>query len=84
MYSLYDASSNFNTVLKQLRTDTELTQAELARRSGVGQCMISYIENGRRQPTAITLDCLLMAMGHKLAILADDDESYHSENLHTR
>ena len=72
MYSLYDAGSNFNTILKQLRTDTGLTQAELSKRSGVGQCMISYIENSHRQPTAAILDCLLMAMGHKLAILADE------------
>ena len=84
MYTLYDKSIDFNRLLKQLRLDTGLTTTKLGEISGISRCMISYIENGRRQPTAITLDCLLMAMGHKLAILAADDESYHSENLYTR
>jgi DNA-binding XRE family transcriptional regulator len=36
--------------LRRFREERRLTQAELARRSGVGQAMISLLEKGDRQP----------------------------------
>jgi|TARA_R100000306_G_scaffold45597_1_gene43493 transcriptional regulator with XRE-family HTH domain len=77
--------TNFNSSLKQVRKDIGMTQEELAVHSGVSRSYISQIETNYRQPTAFILNSLLMSMGHKLAILADDDnESYHNENLYTR
>lgn len=77
--------TNFNSSLKQVRKDTGMTQEELAVHSGVSRSYISQIETNYRQPTAFILNSLLMSMGHKLAIVVDDDnESYHNENLYTR
>ena len=77
--------TSFNSSLKQVRKDTGMTQEELAVHSGVSRSYISQIETNYRQPTAFILNSLLMSMGHKLAIVVDDDnESYHNENLYTR
>ena len=77
--------TNFNSSLKQVRKDTGMTQEELAVHSGVSRSYISQIETNYRQPTAFILNSLLMSMGHKLAIVVDDDnETYHNENLYTR
>ena len=77
--------TNFNSSLKQVRKDIGMTQEELAVHSGVSRSYISQIETNYRQPTAFILNSLLMSMGHKLAIVVDDDnESYHNENLYTR
>ena len=72
MYTLYDKSIDFNSLLKQLRLDTGLTTTKLEEISGISRCMISYIENGHRQPTAFVLNCLLMSMGHRLAVIEED------------
>jgi transcriptional regulator with XRE-family HTH domain len=64
--------TNFNSSLKQVRKDVGMTQEELAVRSGVSRSYISQIETSYRQPTAFILNSLLMSMGHKLAILADE------------
>jgi len=64
--------TNFNSSLKQVRKDTGMTQEELAVHSGVSRSYISQIETNYRQPTAFILNSLLMSMGHKLAILADE------------
>ena len=77
--------TNFNSSLKQVRKDTGMTQEELAVHWGVCRSYICQIETNYRQPTAFILNSLLMSMGHKLAIVVDDDnESYHNENLYTR
>ena len=65
--------TNFNSSLKQVRKDTGMTQEELAVHSGVSRSYISQIETNYRQPTAFILNSLLMSMGHKLAIVVDDD-----------
>ena len=72
MYTLYDKSIDFSRLLKQLRLDTGLTTTKLGEISGISRCMISYIENGYRQPTAFVLNCLLMSMGHKLAVIEEE------------
>ena len=64
--------TNFNSSLKQVRKDIGMTQEELAVHSGVSRSYISQIETNYRQPTAFILNSLLMSMGHKLAILADE------------
>ena len=64
---------NFNNSLKQIRKDVDMTQEELAVRSGVNRSYISQIETNYRQPTAFILNSLLMSMGHRLTIVEDCD-----------
>jgi hypothetical protein len=48
-----------------------LTQADLARRAGTSQPVVSAYEHGRRDPTVGTLQRLLDAAGEQLRITAD-------------
>lgn len=48
--------------VKILRAMNELNQQELADKSGVAMCVISFIENGRRRPRADTLVRLARAL----------------------
>ena len=64
---------SFNNSLKQVRKDVDMTQEELAFRSGVSRSYISQIETNYRQPTAFILNSLLMSMGHRLTIVEDCD-----------
>ena len=50
------------------RIEQNLTQAQLAERSGVRQSNISRIENGTCSPTIATLEQLATGMGKKLRI----------------
>lgn len=48
----------FHTVLRQLRKNKKLTQAELARLTGLTVSAISMYENGNREPNFETLEIL--------------------------
>ena len=50
------------------RTSQNITQKELAERTGVRQSNISRIENGTCSPTVATLQALAEGMGKKLHI----------------
>lgn len=50
------------------RTDHDLTQAQLARRSGLSQPQISNLEVGERQPKLETLTRMAAALGMRLHI----------------
>jgi len=52
----------------EARLNQNLTQKELAERSGVRQSNISRIENGTSSPTVATLQALAAGMGKKLRI----------------
>ena len=54
--------------LMQARIDADMTQAELAEKSGVRQSNISRIESGAVLPRLDTLQALAKAMGKKLQI----------------
>ena len=54
--------------LIKARTEINMTQAELAEKSGVRQSNISRIENGNALPRLSTLEALARAMGKKLKI----------------
>lgn len=54
--------------LIQARADSNMTQSELAEKSGVRQSNISRIENGNAIPRIDTLAALASAMGKKLTI----------------
>lgn len=57
-------------LLRQARETAGLSQAELARRAGVAQSVISAYENGRREPGVGTLAKLVEAAGHQLRVEA--------------
>ncbi|MFT4258142.1 helix-turn-helix domain-containing protein [Microbacterium sp.] len=50
-------------LIRDGRTRATITQAELARRSGVPQSVISAYERGRREPSFRMVDTLLAAVG---------------------
>jgi len=54
--------------LIRARTETRMTQAELAEKSGIRQSNISRIENGNALPRLDTLEALAHAMGKQLKI----------------
>jgi hypothetical protein len=58
-------------LLRSVRRRRGLTQADLARRAGTSQPVISAYEHGRRDPTFGTLDRLVGAAGEQLRIGAE-------------
>lgn len=54
-------------LLTEMRQGRGLTQAELARRSGIPRTAINAYEGGHRVPTATTLMRLVEACGSRLA-----------------
>jgi transcriptional regulator with XRE-family HTH domain len=58
-------------LLRTVRRRRGLTQADLARRAGTSQPVISAYEHGRRDPTLGTLERLVGAAGERLRIGAD-------------
>lgn len=56
------------TIIKRARQIAGITQAELARRSGIAAPTISAYETGRRDPTVTSLLRLLDAAGLDLAL----------------
>jgi ribosome-binding protein aMBF1 (putative translation factor) len=59
------------TVLREARQRSGLSQAELARRAGVVQSVISAYESGRRQPALPMLARLIEATGLELRLTVD-------------
>jgi predicted nucleotidyltransferase/DNA-binding XRE family transcriptional regulator len=55
-------------ILLEARTRSRLSQADVARRSGVAQSVISAYESGRREPGVQTLARLVEATGHQLVL----------------
>ncbi|MCU1396781.1 MAG: helix-turn-helix protein [Ilumatobacteraceae bacterium] len=58
------------TLISTVRRRQGLTQADLARRAGTSQPVVSAYEHGRRDPTYSTLLKLVAAGGERLAISA--------------
>lgn len=58
-----NVSRAFGLVLKQLRTKAELTQEELAAKSGYSREFISMLELGKRQPSLTTTFDLATTFG---------------------
>lgn len=57
-------------LIRQVRQRRGLTQAELARRAGTSQPVVSAYEHGRRDPTSATLRRLVAAGGESLELRA--------------
>lgn len=49
--------------LKQIRTNKNITQMEIAEKLGVNKSFISNIENGKTNPTLSTITSLATALG---------------------
>ena len=62
-------------LIKSVRRRHGLTQAELARRAGTSQPVISAYEHGRRDPAYNTLRKLIEAGGERLQISASSPGS---------
>jgi uncharacterized protein len=62
-------------VIRAVRRRQGLTQAELARRAGTSQPVISAYEHGRRDPTYETLRKLVEAGGERLHVDAGPHRS---------
>jgi transcriptional regulator with XRE-family HTH domain len=63
------ATDGIAGVLRQLRIDADLTQAEAAARAGVTQAAVSYVESGKRDMRMTTVARLLGAYGQSWAAL---------------
>jgi transcriptional regulator with XRE-family HTH domain len=61
--------------VKRVRQEKGLTQEQLAERSGFSQQYISGLEQGRRNPTIVTLYELALALGvDHLELLRDGED----------
>lgn len=60
------------SLLREARQRSGLSQAELARRAGVTQSVISAYESGQRQPALPTLARLIEAAGLELRVSVDE------------
>lgn len=70
----YDIFEEIRTQVVKLRTDLDITQKELASKSGLTQANVSKIENGSSHPTIDTLIKLADGLGKRLVIRFDDFE----------
>lgn len=55
-------------LIAEARRRAGITQAELARRSGISRSIINAYERGRREPGLGAVECLLEAAGWRLSI----------------
>ncbi|BCV20347.1 helix-turn-helix domain-containing protein [Moorella sp. Hama-1] len=61
--------------LKEMRLKAKLSQQELAKRAGIGQSTIHYIETGRKSPTYKVLEKLATALDVSVADLLEERHS---------
>jgi transcriptional regulator with XRE-family HTH domain len=57
-----------STLLRSARRRADLTQAQLGERAGLSQAEVARLERAGSNPTAATLERLLRATGHRLAL----------------
>lgn len=73
-------------LIREARTASHLTQAELGRRLGISQAAVAQLEQPGANPTVTRLDEVLRAAGRRLALsdapVTDDvDETLLAHNL---
>jgi transcriptional regulator with XRE-family HTH domain len=57
------ASGRFGKLLRQLRLERGISQAELGSRTGLGHSIVSRFESGERQPRRRTVEAIAEALG---------------------
>jgi transcriptional regulator with XRE-family HTH domain len=62
-------------LIEEIRRDSGLTQAQLARRSGLQSSVLSAYEHGRRQPSVSALARIARAAGMELRLSPLSDEA---------
>ena len=70
----YDIDVEVRDLVISARSTANLTQKQLAQRSGVSQSNISKIENGNYQPSLSTLKRIAGALGKRLVVSFEDPE----------
>ena len=70
----YDIDAEVRDLVISARGAANLTQKQLAQRSGVSQANISKIENGNYQPSLSTLKRIAGALGKRLVVSFEDPE----------
>lgn len=71
-----DPQVGFGRALRKIRTEADLKQHELARRTELSPSQISKIENGKGNPRWATAQRIAAALGVDLAELADQAEHF--------
>ena len=70
----YDIDVEVRDLVISARSAANLTQKQLAQRSGVSQANISKIENGNYHPSLSTLKRIADALGKRLVVSFEDPE----------
>ena len=70
----YDINAEVRDLVISARNAADLTQKQLAQRSGVSQANISKIENGNYHPSLSTLKRIAGALGKRLVVSFEDPE----------
>lgn len=70
----YDVYAEVRDLIVSARSASNLTQQQLAQRSGVSQANISKIENGNYHPSLTTLKRIADALGKRLVVSFEDTE----------
>ena len=70
----YDIAVEVRDLVISARNAANLTQKQLAQRSGVSQANISKIENGNYHPSLSTLKRIADALGKRLVVSFEDPE----------
>ena len=65
---------DFGEKIKHLRNSMGMSQGELAKRSGLAQSSISYIESGMKKPNIDTITALANALEAHIATLFDSSQ----------
>ena len=70
----YNIDAEVRDLVISTRSAANLTQKQMAQRSGVSQANISKIENGNYHPSLSTLKRIADALGKRLVVSFEDPE----------
>lgn len=74
----------FAAVLRERRERAGLTQEDLAERANVSARFVSFLENGRRQPSLSALDALSFGLGVSMTEVVAELEKRYREAARDR